>query len=933
VFFRLEGEQPPPFFCWGKDRRREAEHVTIDRIYIAGCRVDYPFTRCCVASIRRWYPKIPITLIKDESHGAYDTRELESYWDVEPFKTATQVFGWGWPKLEPLFLATNERCLIIDSDIVFIGKVLDRLEEHEDDFIVAEVSHPPEEIKAHYFDLEKLKRFDPDFVFPNYTFNTGQMVVTTGILKRQDFEPFVRFSEPRRLLHPDVFKLNDQGLLNYVLGRKYQLGEISLRRVEFMWWAGWLEEHAVELERLDDDSPYPFLVHWAGPKEASFHRARNADLLRYFEALYYSGVAGGVARGQRGPERRPGERLVEGISGNLVQPKDPREAGDRGPSSKATTTPSVVEPSSASWARWLTSLMLRTSRGPFRVVWALAHSAVMHGVAAHIRRMHARATVFVKGSFAAGDPVYGLSDVDLVVVVPGEAERPGLERERVRERWDGLCRRWPFFRQLVQHFGIYEQDDFEKSTSSCLTYGLTAHEGAGPNRAAVLGARPLPDEMCLQVHPGLPGPAREWKLVAGRECRLARSAEDRQLGRISLWLELQWWWRYAFEACLDPTRRHVPFLCVKLIAEPLRLWLWHVRGELVNRRRDILERALREFPAEEESIRLALDLYAALPRSPAGPLERVLPALVRISRLLVQEIERELVDEGFTDVPLLWVKEGGLVAKAGACEQLKSLVAPNGELRLLPLADWRARALPEVPDEIFALVGGDATQPAVLAATARAGRMGVYPALRCEELLILPGLPAWQRGVLRAVQCAATDPVSFALAEERETARFPNVAGWSAYDSARRAVAEHHAWLTANERTGRSPYWEAEYFGITPELRKLGMLFTSARAALFLESLEAGRPELPLTVAAVAHRLSARGGRAQSIVTDAHESLRAARQEGGVPSPGTLTAMHELVGQLPTYAQADARLMLREIRQRLKDHARVRAQAPRSRAR
>jgi hypothetical protein len=45
----------------------------------------------------------------------------------------------------------------------------------------------------------------------------------------------------------------------------------------------------------------------------------------------------------------------------------------------------------------------------------------------------------VQGSFALEQPVYGISDLDIVIVVLGDTE----ERRRVQQRWARLCRRTP----------------------------------------------------------------------------------------------------------------------------------------------------------------------------------------------------------------------------------------------------------------------------------------------------------------------------------------------------------------------------------------------------------------------------------------------------------------------------------------------------------
>jgi hypothetical protein len=271
--------------------------VKIEHVYVCGCERDMRYTQCCVASIRRWYPEIPITLLKDESDGPYSTRELEKAWDVELFEGDRPVPAGGWAKLEPLFLPGRQRCLILDSDIVFIGRVIERLETIDADFVVESVGGWASLIGIHYFDLEALAGLDPEFVFPGYTFNAGQLVATSGILQRGDFEPFVRFGARPALIHQDVFACIDQGVINYMLLKKAQRGELKLERLNFMLW-GWarlpvLGTQAVRTRKLEVNSPYPYLVHWHGVKHKFFGLMRNRRLLWHFERDYYSRVSAG----------------------------------------------------------------------------------------------------------------------------------------------------------------------------------------------------------------------------------------------------------------------------------------------------------------------------------------------------------------------------------------------------------------------------------------------------------------------------------------------------------------------------------------------------------------------------------------------------------------------------------------------------------------
>jgi hypothetical protein len=166
-----------------------------------------------------------------------------------------------------------------------------------------------------------------------------------------------------------------------------------------------------------------------------------------------------------------------------------------------------------------------------------------------------------------------------------------------------------------------------------------------------------------------------------------------------------------------------------------------------------------------------------------------------------------------------------------------------------------------------------------------AGDGGPYPALRSGSILVLASV-RWPRTQLRAVATPLTDPASFALLDGRDVAGYPDVAGWSAQHTARRAVAEHAAWL---ESPG--------------ELRDAGtslaMLMSAARAALFLETVAEGDPELPLTVAATLGRLRDRSGRA--AIDDAQEAFHRLRLEDRPPPAATVAALRELVVRLPSY--------------------------------
>jgi hypothetical protein len=265
----------------------------IERIYIATHRGDMRFTRICVASIRRWYPEIPLYLIKDMVNGPFSTSEVEERWNARVWPTKDRVFGWGFAKLEPLFESQRVRYLMLDSDIVFLGRVIDALERFDEDFVVQEEVQPKSKVVDLYFDPAALKaRVNPQFRGPAFTFNTGQYVATSGMLARADFATLVDWTTPRRVRMPEVFNPSEQGVLNYVLLQAQTTGAVTIARTPFMKW-GAEEVRDIEVSLLKDGSPYPYLIHWAGLKAPRLRHMMRADILRHFEDGYYKHVPGG----------------------------------------------------------------------------------------------------------------------------------------------------------------------------------------------------------------------------------------------------------------------------------------------------------------------------------------------------------------------------------------------------------------------------------------------------------------------------------------------------------------------------------------------------------------------------------------------------------------------------------------------------------------
>src|SRR5690242_19280319 len=107
---------------WRKARHdRGGKDMKIEGIVISCYPLDLELTRICVASVRFWYPHIPIWLLKDRRYGDFDTREIERYWNAQVYPSRQKIQGWGFGKLEVMSELPKRRLLFLDSDIVLVG--------------------------------------------------------------------------------------------------------------------------------------------------------------------------------------------------------------------------------------------------------------------------------------------------------------------------------------------------------------------------------------------------------------------------------------------------------------------------------------------------------------------------------------------------------------------------------------------------------------------------------------------------------------------------------------------------------------------------------------------------------------------------------------------------------------------------------------------
>jgi len=266
----------------------------IDCVYIAAASYDSRFTRICVASVRFFYPNIPIRLLIGGRVSGALVHELHRLWGVEVASVEPGEYGWGFVKLEPLFLNSGKRFLVLDSDTVLVGPVLNAFADCAAPFLVDDESQTEDETRRLYYDWQKVRSVDPAAAQPRFVFNSGQWFGTSGTLQREDFSPWIDWSMPRALRHPELFMPGDQGILNYVLNKNTRHNEALVARRKIMRWPG----HTLDDLKIADigrpeGSPFGQIVHWAGFKAPRLESLPRADLLLFFERFYYKYHGGG----------------------------------------------------------------------------------------------------------------------------------------------------------------------------------------------------------------------------------------------------------------------------------------------------------------------------------------------------------------------------------------------------------------------------------------------------------------------------------------------------------------------------------------------------------------------------------------------------------------------------------------------------------------
>lgn len=291
-------------------------------------KADFFLTKICIASIRYYYPAVTVYIVKDELNGDFSSKELEEKLNVINLDLGLKKYGYCTGKISVLLSEElkHKRVLLIDSDIVFIGKVLDKICPHTEnhDFVVTPQYPDTYDCKWFrdiYYDMNWAEKAYPEHEYPGYCFNGGSMVVTPGKIDAGEMIEYVDLS--RFPYWTDLSKkylpCRDQSLLNILLPLKQKRGETTLKPVFFQVWSETRLTGKHEMLQLDipilkgegylhmleenydlgiiKKEGYPFLMHWAGAVRIPYLKAMShSHILYFFQGEYFKKLSFGLLR-------------------------------------------------------------------------------------------------------------------------------------------------------------------------------------------------------------------------------------------------------------------------------------------------------------------------------------------------------------------------------------------------------------------------------------------------------------------------------------------------------------------------------------------------------------------------------------------------------------------------------------------------------------
>ena len=252
--------------------------------FVTGCHAgDKHMVGATLASIKHFCPDVPICLIAD---GDVDVSDLQREYDLMvmrikdlPSEEMSQMIGASYRvKLAAMWEGPFERYVWLDSDAILWGDIRKQLRKDLDFQIfwneisvAADAKEEPPWLAHFYFNLEELKKLDPDFEWRGYPyFSAGAFYCRRNVISYEEWVKIEQWGKER----PGLFQFQDQGILNYLVFSKSQRGEIKMDWSDLQWSRNFgfdrlATEGAPFGWHFPENVEHPVVLHFCGRKPST----------------------------------------------------------------------------------------------------------------------------------------------------------------------------------------------------------------------------------------------------------------------------------------------------------------------------------------------------------------------------------------------------------------------------------------------------------------------------------------------------------------------------------------------------------------------------------------------------------------------------------------------------------------------------------------
>lgn len=208
---------------------------------------DYALVKAACASIRYYLPETPVCVIVD---GDLDITPLAEKLNVSALYVrhmrdrdfAQRILQSPFAKFAAYVEGPFEQFVFIDSDVILWGNPLQGIDLERNDFVIMqntpwpgaeETEETPETINHYYFDLAKMRSFDPEFDYRRHPFfSTGVFASRRDCFSKDDLIQAMDL----RASQPGLFKFNDMPLINYMVSLRMRQNSIryTVNHLQFL---------------------------------------------------------------------------------------------------------------------------------------------------------------------------------------------------------------------------------------------------------------------------------------------------------------------------------------------------------------------------------------------------------------------------------------------------------------------------------------------------------------------------------------------------------------------------------------------------------------------------------------------------------------------------------------------------------------------------